>query len=344
MGQIFKWGIAGCGSVAHVHALALKEIENVELAACFDKSSEKAKSFGEKYNVKWFDNLNEFLNEPMDIVSICTPSGVRKDIAIESMKRGIHVITEKPMETTLEAIDEMIEVAEKNRCVLGCILQTRFGEAEQKLKEIVDDGTLGELILAEADVRWFRSKDYYASSGWRGTWKYDGGGALINQAIHTIDLMLWYMGDVKRVYGISKTLFHDIEVEDTAVAVLEFTSGSLGNIKATTSIVPGFPRKLGIYGTKGSAELIGESLLIYDSERKDGELIVEGEPVATASNPAGFSHENHKRQFLDFLQAIKQGTRPRVDGYEGRKVVELILSIYKASLKGEVVELKGASL
>jgi len=343
VGKILRWGIAGCGSVAHVHALALKEIEDVRLIACFDKLGERARNFGSKFNIKWFDNLNDFLSEPLDVVSICTPSGVRKSIALESMKKGIHVITEKPMEATLEAIDEMIEAAKENHCVLGCIFQTRFGEAEQKLREVVDSGILGELVLAEADVLWFRSKDYYASSKWRGTWKFDGGGALMNQAIHTIDLMLWYMGPVKRVFGISKTLSHSIEVEDTAVAVLEFANGSLGNIKATTSVAPGFPRKLGIYGTKGSAELIGESLVVYGSKGTERKLLVKGETVATASNPAGFSHENHKRQFLDFIQAIQRGTRPKIDGYEGRKAVELIFSIYESSSKGIVVELQGAS-
>jgi len=339
--RFFRWGIAGCGSVAHVHAAALKEIEKVELLACYDKSGQNAENFGAKYGIRWFDNLDEFLREPLDIVSICTPSGVRRNIAIKCFEKGIHVITEKPMETTLEAINEMIEMAEKNRCVIGCILQTRFGEAEQELKKIVDSEKLGKLLLAEADVRWFRSREYYKQGGWRGTWKYDGGGALINQAIHTIDLMLWYMGNVKCVYGITKTLFHDIEVEDTAVAVLEFTNGSLGCIKASTSIVPGFPRKLGIYGTKGSAELVGENLFIYDRENKEGKLLVEGESVATALNPAGFSPVNHRRQFLDFLNAVEQGRRPMVDGYEGKKVVELILAVYEASSRKAIVNLEG---
>jgi len=343
MGKVLRWGIAGCGSIAHVHALALREIEDVSLVVCFDESEERARNFGNKFNIKWVGNLNDFLSEPLDVVSICTPSGVRKSIALECMKKGIHVITEKPMEATLEAVDEMIKTAEENHCVLGCIFQTRFGDAEQKLREVVGSGTLGKLVLAETDVLWFRSKDYYASTKWRGTWQFDGGGALMNQAIHTIDLMLWYMGPVKRVFGISKTLFHSIEVEDTAVAVLEFANGSLGNIKATTSINPGFPRKLGIYGTKGSAELRGEDLVVYDSEQTEGKLLVKGEAVATASNPAGFSHENHKRQFLDFIQAIRRGTRPAIDGYEGRKAVELIHAIYESSSRGVVVEFPGES-
>ena len=341
MGEKLRWGIAGCGNVAHVHALAVKEMDDVDLVACYDVKSEKAKEFGEKYGIKWFDNLESFLEEPLDVVSICTPSGSRKEIAIKAMERGINVITEKPMEVTLEAIDEMIDASERFNVKLGCILQTRFAPAEQKIRELVDNGELGKIVLIEADVRWFRSKEYYRSGGWRGTWKYDGGGALMNQAIHTIDLMIWYGGPVKSVFGMTRTLFHDIEVEDTAVANLEFENGTLGVIKATTSITPGFPRKLGIYGTKMSAELIGEDLYIYDFERQEGELLVAGETVATSSNPAGFSHENHKRQFTDFVRAIRQNTKPMIDGKEAKRVVKLILSIYESSRTGKLLELKG---
>ena len=336
-----KWGIVGCGNVAHVHALALREMDDVTLTACYDVKEDKAQLFGEKYGIRWFSNLNDFLKERLDIISICTPSGSRKDVAIRAMERGINVITEKPMEVTLEAIDEMIEASERYGVTLACILQTRFAPAEQKMKEMLDRGELGKVVLLEADVRWFRSKEYYRSGGWRGTWRFDGGGALMNQAIHTIDLMMWYGGDVKKVYGTAKTLFHEIEVEDTAVANLEFRKGALGVIKATTSITPGFPRKLGVYGTKMSMELIGEDLYVYDFERRGGERIVEGETVATSSNPAGFSHENHKKQFLDFVDAVRRGRKPMVDAKEARKVVELILSIYESSRTGKPVELSG---
>ncbi|HDM70546.1 MAG: Gfo/Idh/MocA family oxidoreductase [Thermotogae bacterium] len=341
MSNKLKWGIAGCGNVAHVHALAIQEIGDVELIACYDVKEDKAKEFGEKYGINWFKELSEFLEQPLDIISICTPSGSRKQIAIEAMEKGINVITEKPMEVTLEAIDEMIETSKKYGVTLGCILQTRFAPSEQKMRELVDKGELGKIILLEADVRWFRSKEYYKSGGWRGTWKYDGGGALMNQAIHTIDLMMWYGGSVKRIYGFTRTLFHEIEVEDSAVATLEFENGALGVVKATTSITPGFPRKLGIYGTKMSVELIGEDLYMYDFENREGKLLVTGETVATSSNPAGFSHENHKKQFMDFVDAVKHKRKPMVDGEEARKVVKLILSIYESSKTGKPVELKG---
>lgn len=333
----FRWGIIGCGNIARFHAKAIQELEGARLVACMSRSEESAKQFAQEFGIRWYPTLDELL-ENVDIVSVCTPSGSRKDIVLEAANRGVHVITEKPIEVSLPAIDQMIEAAERHGIVLGCIFQSRFGKAEQELKRLLDAGEFGRIVLGEADVRWFRSQEYYESADWRGTWKYDGGGALMNQSIHSIDLLQWYLGPVVRIFGWAKTLARRIEVEDTAVAVLEFQSGALGVIKGCTSVAPGFARKLGIYGSKGSAEIVGEALVRYGFQTPKDEVLV-AEEGDTSSDPMAFPYQNHKRQLADFLNAVREGRPPLVDGKEARKSVEIILGIYKASEEGTVVEL-----
>lgn len=336
--SVIRWGIVGCGNIARFHAKAIQELDGAKLIGCLSRSVESAKKFAQEFNICWYPTLSELLDN-VDIISVCTPGGSRKDIVLEALRRGVHVITEKPIEVSLAAIDEMIETAEEHRVFLGCIFQSRFGKAEQELKKLVDAGEFGRIVLGEVEVKWFRSQEYYNSADWRGTWKYDGGGALMNQSIHSIDLLQWYLGSVKRIFGWAKTLVHSIEVEDSAVAVLEFQNGALGVIKGYTSIAPGFPRRLGIYGSKGSAEIVGETLVLYKSQAPKGEVLVAEEEGNTSSDPMAFSYLNHKRQLADFLQAVQEGRPPLVDGREARKAVEIVLGIYEASKRGSVVEL-----
>lgn len=333
----FRWGIVGCGNIARFHAKAIQDLDGASLVACMSRSEESAKQFAREFGIRWYRTLGELLDD-VDIVSVCTPSGSRKDIVLEAAYRGVHVVTEKPIEVSLPAIDRMIEAAEKHGIALGCIFQSRFGKAEQELKRLLEAGVFGRIVLGEADVRWFRSQEYYESADWRGTWKYDGGGALMNQSIHTIDLLQWYLGPVVRIFGWAKTLARRIEVEDTAVAVLEFQNGALGVIKGCTSTAPGFARKLGIYGSEGSAEIVGEALVRYGFQAPKGEVLV-AEKGDTSSDPMAFSYKNHKRQLTDFLNAVREGRPPLVDGKEARKSVEIILGIYKASREGTIVEL-----
>jgi len=335
--KTFRWGIVGCGNIARIHAKAINELEGVKLEGCVSRSFESAQKFAAEFKIRFYQTLNELLDN-VDIISVCTPSGCRKEIVLKACERGVHVLTEKPIEISLSAIDEMIEAAEKHGVVLGCVFQTRFGKAEQELQRLLRTGEFGRIVLGEADVRWFRSQEYYDSAGWRGTWRYDGGGALMNQAIHTIDLLQWYLGPVVRVFGWARTLARKIEVEDTSVAILEFANGALGVIKGCTSVAPGFARRLGIYGTAKSAELVGESLICYDSQSPKGKILVMGTDD-TSSNPMAFSYQNHKKQMEDFLNAIRTGRRPLIDGYEARKAVEIVLAIYQAAKENRVVEL-----
>jgi len=217
------------------------------------------------------------------------------------------------------------------------VLQLRFGQAEQALRKLVDENVLGKVVLGEADVRWYRSQAYYTSADWRGT-RAHADGALMNQGIHTIDLLQWYLGKVVRVFGRARTLVHTIEMEDLALALLEFESGALGIVKGSTCISPGFPRRVGIYGSDMSAEIIGGKLIVYKFGRPEGEILVE-EKSDASSNPLALDYRNHKRQLADFLNALREGRPPLVDGKEARKSVEIVLAIYKAAKEGTVVEL-----
>lgn len=334
--KTYRWGIVGCGQIARFHVKALQELDGVEVVGCVSRSVATAKKFALEYGIRYYQTLEELLNN-VDVISVCTPGGGRVKIVLQAASQGVHVITEKPIEVSLEAIDCMIEAAEKHGIVLGCIFQSRFGKAEQELKKLLDANEFGRVVLGEVDVKWFRSEDYYKSASWRGLKSYAGGGALMNQAIHLIDLLQWYLGPVVRVFGWTKTLARQIEVEDSAVAVLEFQNGALGVIKGYTCISPGFVRKLGIFGTSGSAELVGETLVRYTSGCK-GEVLV-ADDGDTSSDPMAFSYQNHKRQLADFLDALREGRPPLVDGKEARKAVEIVLAVYKASVEGVPVEL-----
>jgi len=335
-----RWGIVGCGNIAAFHARALRELDGVQIAACTDTSAERARRFAAEWETKACPTLDSLFQANLDAISVCTPNATRSEVVLAAIDRHVHVITEKPIGISLESIDEMIEAADRRGVLLGCIVQTRFGDAEQKLRELVDNEALGRLVLGEADVRWQRSQEYYDSGSWRGTWEFEGGGALINQAIHTIDLLQWYVGPVKRIGGVAATLARRIEVEDTAGAVLEFQSGAVGVIKGTTSIAPGFPRRLGLYGSRASAELVGEDLLLYDEETPNGRVLVADRSAGrTDSDPLAFPHENHRRQLVDFISAMVEGRAPLVDGREARKPVEIILAIYQASRASSFVEL-----
>lgn len=335
----YRWGIAGCGTVANFHAMAIGELEGAELAACADLDGDKAAEFAHKYGIRrWYDSLDKmFARESLDICSICTPSGTHYTTALLAIEHGIHTLVEKPIATTLEEIDELGEAAERNGVQLGGVLQSRFGQAEQTLKKLVDENVFGEVVLGEADVRWYRSETYYRSAHWRGT-RAHADGALMNQGIHTIDLLQWYLGRVKRLFGRVKTLIHKIEMEDIAVAGLEFESGALGVVKGSTCISPGFPKRVGIYGSKMSAELLGGKIVVYDSTRV-GEKIAAEDKGDPSADPLALDYQNHRRQLADFLDAVRKGRPPMVDVKEARKSVEIVLGIYKASKEGTVVEL-----
>jgi predicted dehydrogenase len=269
------------------------------------------------------------------------------EAAVAAAQAGKHVVVEKPLEISLDRCDRIINACDRQRVQLCTIFPSRFADANQTLKRAVEAGRFGRLTLGETTCKWWRPQSYYDEGGWKGTKALDGGGAMMNQAIHNVDLLSWIMGPVAHVSAFTATLAHErIEVEDTAVACLRFRHGALGVIQATTSIYPGLPKTIAVHGDKGSAVVEQEDVLRWDftpetAEDRDIRQRFAQKVGASggSSNPAAISHEYHRRQLADFLQAIDTGRPALVDGREGRRAVEIILAIYRAAETGRTVEL-----
>lgn len=343
------FGVVGCGMISEFHARAIADTSGAQLVACLDRVPEAARQFANKHSIKSYVALSDFLADPaLDIVTICTPSGKHQEAAVAAANAGKHVIVEKPLEITLKRCDRIINACAKNNVVLSTIFPSRFHAGSLALKKAIDKGRFGRLTLGDAYVKWFRTQEYYDSGQWRGTWALDGGGALMNQAIHSVDLLTWLMGPVAEVAAASATLAHErIEVEDVAVAILKFENGALGVIEATTAAYPGWLKRIEIHGSHGSACLEEEDIKTWQFAKMtaaDHKLVAEtAEKTSTgggASDPAAIGHTAHAHQFKDVLKAIRQGTTPSIDGHEGRRSVEIILAIYKASETGKRVQLQ----
>ena len=347
-----KFGIIGTGMIAHFHAKAIKAMAGATLRSCFSLSEKNATAFAHEYGIQPCASLAQFLNDPeLDIVTIGTPSGAHLDPAIAAMNAGKHVVCEKPLEITPERIDAMIEVAERNGVVLAAILNRRFNEAVTRLKKAVTLGRFGKLSLVEVSVKWFRTQEYYDSAAWRGTWALDGGGALMNQAIHVIDQLLHVVGPVKRVSGSTTCLAHqNIEVEDTAVAILEFANGARGVIQGSTACFSssGHPAELNICGDKGSAFLSDAAFDVWDFAEPDPEdeyvaqnLMKRHSGGLGANDPTSINFTGHQRNFEEVLAAITEGRQPSTHGKEARKAVALICAIYESARNdGRWIELE----
>lgn len=342
------FGIVGCGMISKFHARAIGEMRGARLVGCCSSRHESAEKLASEFGCRAYGSLADLLREPeVDIVSICTPSGAHLEPCIAAARAGKHVIVEKPLEITLQRCDRMIEACEQNGVVLATIFPSRFHESAQLLKRAVDQGRFGRLTLGDAYVKWFRTQAYYDQGAWRGTWQLDGGGALMNQAIHTVDLLLWLMGPVSAVTAHTATLAHTrIEVEDTAVATLRFANGALGVIEASTAVHPGFLKRVEIHGSEGSAVLREEDLVEWSfvKPRKYDASILARMADKTASgggaaDPNAIGHRAHRALFENVVRAIREPANILIDGREGRRSVEVILAIYKAADTGREVRL-----
>ena len=344
MGKI-RFGLVGCGFIGLTHAWAISSLENAELVAVMDIKEKSAREIGERFKVNWYTDYNSLLKrDNIDAIAIATPSGLHAEQAIKAARAGKHVMVEKPMAVTFEQANKTIEECKKKKVKLGSIFQERFCESSQWLKKAADEGRFGTLILGDAYVKWYRYQKYYdTSGGWRGTWKYDGGGALINQSIHTIDLLRWIMGPVKRIHSRTATRTHNIETEDVGVASLEFENGALGIIEGTTSAYPGLFSRLEIHGDKGSAVIENRAIKTWRfAEKKKGdpeEEKVPGGELVGAGPSVGVDLEGrdpskigvqHRVQYNDFVKAILEDREPLVNGVEGKKTLEVVLGIYRS--------------
>lgn len=345
MSKKIKFAIIGTGMIAERHAAALAEIPEAELYAVYDKNKCRAEEFAEKYPVKIYGTFDELLNDSqLSAVTIATPTGAHKELAIPCAKAGKHILCEKPLDITLEKADAIIAACNKNNVYLSAVFQARFSDKVKLIKDALDAGRFGRLMLCSAQVKWYRSQEYYDSAGWRGTWALDGGGALMNQSIHIVDLLLYLAGEPEMVHAFIGTLTHErLEVEDNACASIKFKNGALGVIEASTSCAPGFPRRLEISGEKGSVILEDDTITRWQfiDELPDDEIIRSRQTSSGlksgAGDPRGGSHEGHRRQLLDLIKAINNKKQPSIPGSEGRRAVELICGIYESAKTGNTV-------
>jgi UDP-N-acetyl-2-amino-2-deoxyglucuronate dehydrogenase len=335
-------GLIGGGNITETHARAARAIPGLEIAAVFGINAEKVRKLCSECGATPYSDLGSFLaHRPMNLVAIGSPSGLHAEQGIAAVRQGLHVLTEKPIDITVERADALIAEARKAGVKLAVFLQDRCKPDILRVKNAVDSGALGRAILADARVKWYRPPDYYANSRWRGTWALDGGGALINQAVHTVDLMLYMFGEVKSVQANCKTALHAIEAEDTLIALLEFANGALGVLQASTSVFPGYPRRLELSGSKGTVIIEQDRLLAADTKNPDADLLAgsEADKNPSSSSPVVSDARGHQAVLEDFLRSIRTNSKPRCDGEEGRRSLALVQAIYAACRKGERIEI-----
>lgn len=335
-----KFAIVGTGSIVPVHAQALVTLKDASLAAICGKNAEQARELAAKFTCDWHNDYQAMLQRSdIDAVSICTPSGLHAELGMEAALAGKHVVIEKPIDITLEKTDALIKTCRQQGVKLAVIFQRRYSDGVITLKNLLDQGKLGQLIFGGCYIKLYRSQEYYDSGAWRGTWELDGGGVLMNQGIHYIDMLQYLAGPVAEVKGHCGTLGHTgLEVEDTASATVKFRSGALGVIEGTTCAYPGLVSRIDIYGTEGSAVI--ENEVLTSVQLKNGYEYKAGSNTENAgvSSPDIVS-ECHQRQFQEIITAIKNNQEPLVNGEEGRKSLEVILAIYKAAFTGSRVVL-----
>ena len=327
-------GLIGGGNITETHARAARAIPGVAISAIHGTNPERVARLCREHGGTPFQNLDAFLqHRPMDLVIIGSPSGVHAAQGIAAARRGLHVLTEKPIEISTARADALIEAAKQSKVQLGVIFQDRRKPHICQLKNWLDQGLLGKILFVDARVKWYRPPEYYAGSRWRGTLALDGGGALINQGVHTIDLLLWLLGDVVRVQARTATQLHKIEAEDTAAAILEFSSGALGIFYATTAAYPGYPRHVEITGTEGTV-ILEHDRIIAANLRNSQSAAIESAPLdenLSSSTATVNDFRGHQSVLEDFLQAIQQNRAPACDGLEGRRSLALIEAIYRAA-------------
>lgn len=337
------FGIWGTGMIAEFHARALAEMTGVKLVSAYNRTSAKGREFAAKHGVDFAETPESLLANPaIDVVCLCTPSGDHLGPATACAKAGKHVVVEKPLEVTLARCDALIAACDKAGVVLAGILPRRFGAGAVALKAALAAGRFGRLTMAGALIPWWRTQAYYDSAAWRGTYRLDGGGALMNQGIHTIDLLLWLMGPVKRVSATAGLMAHEgVEVEDVAAGWIEFADGARATLAGSTACwsSSGFPAEIRIHGTKGSAVLRDDKLSAFDFDPPlpaDATLVapaVDG-GGAGANDPKAIGHAWHRSNLEDAVSAIRAGRRPSVDGAQGRIAVEVILALYQSAQAG----------
>ena len=355
--RIVKTAIIGCGKVAHLHAAALQQGKNTELTAIFSRSLEKAQEFANKYEILAFNDIEEMIREAgIESVVVCTPHPFHADAVIKAANAGANCLVEKPLASSLQDCDAMIEACKENKVKLGVVSQRRFYAPVQRLRKAIDEGKIGNPALGTINMLGWRDKNYYDSDEWRGTWKMEGGGVLVNQAPHQLDIFQWLMGPIDEVYGVWRNLNHPyIEVEDTAIAIVKFKSGSIGNIIVSNSQKPGIFGKVHVHGSNGASVGVqtdggamfiagmssiteppvndlwtvpGEERMLDEWKKEDSDFF----------NSINAMEYYMKLQNEDFAEAILHKRKPMTSGEEGRVTVEIFTAIYRSTRDNQPVK------
>lgn len=339
----YGFGLIGCGAIAPVHADAVTRIENARLVAVCDAVEERARALAQKHGADWHADYRKLLaREDIQVVNVLTWSGLHAEIGGEAAHAGKHVICTKPIDVTLEKIDALIRTCREHGVKLGATHQFRNFESFARAKRAIEEGRLGRIYFGNAFVPWSRSQEYYDSAEWRGTWKWDGGGCLMNQGIHYVDLIQWLVGPVAEVQAYTDTVAHRIEVEDVAAAALRFENGALGLIMGSTAVYKGLPSRIEVHGAAGNVAIEGEKLVRW---QVGDEELAAAAPVSGmgATDPtAGLSEAvaAHVAQISDVLRAIEEDRDPVISGDEARKSVAIVLAIYESARTGRPAQPK----
>lgn len=335
-------GMIGTGAISHKHAQAYRNI-GYELTVCTDLHAESGRHFADEWGCEFAGTYEEVCRHPrVDYVDVCTFPDFRLQPVLACAEARKHIQVQKPVATTVETAREMTAAAAAAGIQLGVVSQHRFDDSSLFLRRALDAGRLGKLLQADAYVKWFRSAAYY-SRPIKGSWKTEGGGALINQAIHQVDTLLWLIGAVSEVFGYWQIgAAHAIESEDVVNAAMRYANGATGVLQASTSFWPGYTERIEIHGTKGTAVISGDKLTAWDVENDEGEAApVERESMSGSSDPMAIPLAPFERQFLDFGEAIRTGRKPVSSGEDGLRALELVLAVYRSCREGAKVTLNG---
>lgn len=349
MSEKIGFAIIGSGMISQFHADAMKQVPNAEFRAVYDRAPERAQAFAaNNNNCRVAASLEELVNDPtIQAVCVTTPSGAHADAAIPFLEAGKAVLCEKPLEVTVEKVDAILDAEKRGGGILASVFQSRFGTGAKQMKKAVEAGRFGKLTLCSAYIKWWREPSYYSSSNWKGTWKMDGGGALMNQGVHAVDLLQWFVGVPEQVSAFHSTNIHTgIEAEDTLVAALKWPSGTLGVIEAATSAWPGEDLRIEISGDKGSATLQQDRITRWEFADKlpEDEAVLRNEGAGGigggASDPKAISTEGHRMLISDLVDALLEKRKPMIPGSEARRAISLIRAIYESAAAGKAVQLK----
>ena len=345
MSNPIGFAIVGTGMIADVHAEAIRATPDARLCAVFSRGAEKRREFAERFGCRAAASIGELVSDPeVRAVCVTTPSGAHAEAAVPILEAGKAVLCEKPLEVSLEAADRMLDAARRGGGIIAGVFQMRLGRGAQLLKAAIEGGRFGRLALCSAYIKWWRAQSYYDSSNWKGTWKLDGGGALMNQGIHAVDLLQWLVGLPAEVSAFYNTLAHpSMEAEDTVAATLKFPHGGLGVIEAATSCYPGSDVRIEIMGDRGSAVMINDRIDRWDfADAVPEDAIVRNESTPEikvgSSDPKAISNEGHRKLVHDLARALIEGRPPAIPGSEARRAVALVLAIYEAARSGRTAK------